>query len=695
MITPSPSPALLQDTTDAARRPGAWRRWPDVLCWLAVLLGFGLRLLQLGAQSLWYDETVSAYLASQSIPQLIRHTAGDIHPPGYYLLLHLWCGLAGDSEYALAFFSAALGTLIVPLSCALAGRWLGRASRPWAGLVAATSAFQVWYSQEVRMYTLAAVLGLVSLYASGAWVTRPTRPRAWLVPTLGYLLSAVLGLYVLYYYGFLLIVLNLLVVGYLLRRRQPGRLYAWLVMQLAVVLLYLPWLPTAWRQALYPPVPPWRGPLHVLTVAREAWTALALGQSVQFEQVWPLLMAIGLLFVAGLGYAWRRGQLQPAKPGPAWWLAGYTFGPLVLIGLVSVVVPLYHVRYLFTYAPAFYILLAGGLAWLTRRLRPLAVIAALVWLAGSGFSIYELHTNPLYAADDLRAAVRFIADRWRPGDAVLINAGYVYTGFVYYYRQPISGRLRLVDYADAPPGPYPLLLQTGTIGGDPQLGWGDPESDFYATSEAETAAALERVTRTFARLWMLRLYDTVTDAHGFVRDWLAQHTLPFEDQLFAGQSFLRVQGFLSATQPMPPVGQSASLEGGVALVGYRAPSSASAGTALDVVLWWQVSADSPARDHPYAVSLKLWPAETESALAGAPCAQQDEWPLGSLMFTPAWPADRPVRHPMRLMLPGELSAGRYQLTVEMYDPLTVQPLKVHGSQEHMLRLQPIEIAGTR
>ena len=33
-----------------------------------------------------------------------------------------------------------------------------------------------------------------------------------------------------------------------------------------------------------------------------------------------------------------------------------------------------------------------------------------------------------------------------PGDAILINAGYTYTAFDYYYRQPIAWRGRLVNY---------------------------------------------------------------------------------------------------------------------------------------------------------------------------------------------------------------------------------------------------------
>ena len=49
-----------------------------------------LRLFRLGADSLWYDETVSTLLAGSPLPDLIRHTAGDIHPPLYYILLRGW-----------------------------------------------------------------------------------------------------------------------------------------------------------------------------------------------------------------------------------------------------------------------------------------------------------------------------------------------------------------------------------------------------------------------------------------------------------------------------------------------------------------------------------------------------------------------------------------------------------------------------
>src|SRR3989304_5716394 len=99
---------------DAERRPparrGGWAqgvlgaaqttRLPLTLG--AVLLAAAaLRLWGLGHKSLWFDEAYSVYIARQAleeIPRLLR--LYDTHPPLYYVLLHLWMGVAGQSEVA-------------------------------------------------------------------------------------------------------------------------------------------------------------------------------------------------------------------------------------------------------------------------------------------------------------------------------------------------------------------------------------------------------------------------------------------------------------------------------------------------------------------------------------------------------------------------------------------------------------------
>ncbi|NJN99268.1 MAG: hypothetical protein HC875_36830 [Anaerolineales bacterium] len=208
-----------------------------------VLAGFGLRLYRLGADSLWYDETVSAFLASASPAELVTHTARDIHPPGYYLLLHFWTLAAGHSEFALVFFSLGFGLLLIPLTYQLARLLGNRQVAIWAALLVAVSPYHLWYSQEVRMYTLGAVLGICAAYCGLRALSHPDRVGSPGLFWAGYGAAAVAGLYTLYYFAFLLLVLNGLFLLYTLRPAFRLRALRFLVLANGLALLaYLPGL---------------------------------------------------------------------------------------------------------------------------------------------------------------------------------------------------------------------------------------------------------------------------------------------------------------------------------------------------------------------------------------------------------------------------------------------------------------------
>ncbi|MFQ5886193.1 MAG: glycosyltransferase family 39 protein, partial [Anaerolineae bacterium] len=393
---------------------------------LILLVGFALRLYRLGYESLWYDETVSVLLARKSLPALTAHTAGDIHPPLYYYLLHFWIRLAGSSEFSLAFLSLAFGLLLIPLLFHLGRRLYGVKIGLLGALLLALSPFNLWYSQEVRMYTLGASLGLISLL----FLLRLIKGQARLQRRYGagYILASASGLYTLYYFAFLLLAQNLMVIGYWLTRRAKGRqrfsLLPWVSSQISILLLYLPWLLIAFRQVTNPPVPPWRTFTRFAQVGVESWSALSFGQSAP-EIVWPLLLLTLALFALGLFHSFRMVSDSWFVPLS---LAGHTLLPIFLIYLFSLMVPLFHVRYVFTYSPPFYLLLAVGLAKLPRK--PLATLSLLFILAASAYSIYNFHFDPHYASDDHRGAAKYLEERLRSGDAVLINAGYAYPAFL-------------------------------------------------------------------------------------------------------------------------------------------------------------------------------------------------------------------------------------------------------------------------
>ncbi len=718
--------------------------------WLLLILlaGFAYRLYRLGASSLWYDETVSLYLARLDLAALTRHTAGDIHPPLYYYLLHFWGQLAGWSEFSAAFFSLCFGVLLIALVYRVARDWFNARLALVASFLVAISPYNLWYSQEVRMYTLGAVLGLASVWlfarmlrettddrrqttddrpqtADSRWriANSNTRPASRLTSLvmralrhhaslIAYVVVSALGLYTLYYFVFLLVFENLVALYWVFRhspfairhlpssiRNPQSAIRTWLLSQLSIALLFLPWLPIAIRQATDPPVPPWRAFIPLPDVLLETFSALALGQSVEPRETWWVLAIVAVVIVVALLPDNRRQRTehrqQTADDRPLstvhhpLFLLGYTFLPLALIYAFSLWKPLYHVRYMFIYAPAFYILLAIGIwriansKWRVAnlelritnyelRITKIAVYAILLLLAlTSLYSANSFWFSPRYADDDLRGAVRYLSERWRPGDAILINAGYTYPAFVYYSDLPIAWRGRLTNYQLLPPGDGAVVLQTGSIGGAANLGWGSPDSDFYATTADETRAALDRAFTAHPRVWMLRLYDTVVDPDGVIRDYLAMRGRIIDDAVFAGEANARVQGYLTTRAPLTTLPSSlirreVVLGNRIALLGFEAnAATARAGAPFDFTLYWQ------ARE-PLNVDARVYIGLF--AEDGRVIAASEEMPLGNALGTSRWARGEVYREPARLMIPANVPPGNYSVRIVLFDPFTREPL---------------------
>jgi len=65
---------------------------------LVTLIGAGRRILFLAHKGLRMDETLSVWVSNHSVAEMLPWIARvDQHPPLYYLLLHYWTGLTGDT----------------------------------------------------------------------------------------------------------------------------------------------------------------------------------------------------------------------------------------------------------------------------------------------------------------------------------------------------------------------------------------------------------------------------------------------------------------------------------------------------------------------------------------------------------------------------------------------------------------------
>ena len=128
-----------------------------------VLIGAFLRVYHLGTQSIWLDEAFSVALAKMTLPQMVQATAADVHPPFYYFLLHYWIIVFGTSESAVRLLSALFGILAIPMIYVVGRRLFNKEVGLVGALILALSSFNVYYSQETRMYSLMALLALLSM----------------------------------------------------------------------------------------------------------------------------------------------------------------------------------------------------------------------------------------------------------------------------------------------------------------------------------------------------------------------------------------------------------------------------------------------------------------------------------------------------------------------------------------------------
>jgi mannosyltransferase len=222
---------------------------------IIILLAFALRFYRLDAQSFWNDEGTSVALAQRDLATITRNAAHDIHPPLYYYSLRGWMLVFGRSapvgaELAARSLSAFTGLLLVMGTYALARRLWGTGVALLAALFSSLSPFQVYYSQEARMYVGVALFGLLSTLALERLLRHwkeVGRAGSFLWAVL-YVLSITAALYTQYYALSLLLAQNIIFLVWLaIRWRHPTGewrrpLLHWVLVQIVVILAFVPWL---------------------------------------------------------------------------------------------------------------------------------------------------------------------------------------------------------------------------------------------------------------------------------------------------------------------------------------------------------------------------------------------------------------------------------------------------------------------
>jgi mannosyltransferase len=257
---------------------------------VAVVVGVLSRLHSPSA--LWLDEALSVAIARRPLPELFDALRRDGSPPLYYLVLHAWMAVFGESDSATRALSSIFSLATLPVVW-LCGRRLGGRDLAWgATAILAVTPFAVRYATETRMYALVQLLVALGTLAVLRALERPSKGRLLCV-------SALAGALALTHYWalFLLAVTAAVLLGLALRGPDRTAARRTLVSLLAGGVLFLPWFAnfvfqTAHTGTPWAPVPSFNDLYRTVT----AWAGDRAGATTVMTL---MLLALSVLGVFG------------------------------------------------------------------------------------------------------------------------------------------------------------------------------------------------------------------------------------------------------------------------------------------------------------------------------------------------------------------------------------------------------------
>lgn len=494
----------------------------SLLAMLITLGAFGWRMHGLGAQSLWRDEVDAVYFALRPLHEtLAMFVQMAQNGPLFFASLRPWLQSVGSSEFALRFPSVVAGVLCAPLLWQVARKLLPARSAGAALLAAlflAVNPYQLWYSQEGKMY---AIVTCLALAATWCWLVGIER-GGWR-PWLGYLVIVSAAIYT-HLLMILLIPLHLLwfVIAW------PQSKHHWKGATLALAGLTLPYLPMAW----------WQVDMLLANDRRTGFGFVALPEMLKTlllnhtrgfmpsdELLWmaPIFFtgAAGLL----LGVTELAGDAAHQPLGLSGWrrftlIVTWLFAPIILIWLLSLRQPVYTDRYVIWVAPAAMLILALGVQVVRHSMGRFSLpMALMLTIYLTGYALFAgAEQKSATIKYDLRGAIHYVSQRRVPDTLLILQIPHLEYAFRYYSSDQGATPF---DEGDARLGRWAGGLWTNGDAADDQ-------------ARAEVDVAMRQLTANSNDVWLVLSEPEMWDQRRLMDEWLNRHASMVDQVDFHG-----------------------------------------------------------------------------------------------------------------------------------------------------------------
>jgi mannosyltransferase len=401
-----------------------------------------IALFNVSNASFWFDEAFGIYLIQFNFIEVAQFTATDVHPPLYYWILKVWAMLFGTTELALRSLSILFGAGVVVTTFFLTRRMFGRLVAGVSLLFLTLSPMLIRYSDEARMYTLAALIVMLATYVLVK--ATETNQRRWFV-----LYGILVGLGMWTHYFTALAWIAHWVWRAIVSKQtttKPKLFWKklltknWIIAHVIAVGMFIPWVPLMISQfRTIQNSGFWIGPISpdsIVNYFSNVFYYLEHGQS----QGWLALLLIGVLtiIVALTSKAYR--SFKRADKQNYLLIAALAFVPIILLVLASLppLRPLFVERYLVPASIAFAVFAAVTLVVGSRKWRPVLRAVPIVLVAGMMiFGITNVYRQGNYNKNSgihilTRELVQDIASKSEPGVPIVANSPWIFYEAVAY-----------------------------------------------------------------------------------------------------------------------------------------------------------------------------------------------------------------------------------------------------------------------
>lgn len=394
------------------------------MIWVILIFALIVRLISLD-QSLWLDEAISVLAARDySFFYLISEfSKGDFHPFLHYVTLGLWGSVWGFSEISMRLVSVVFGLVTIYFTYLIAKKIQNHRVGIFAALFLSVNPLHIYYSQEARMYSMAAMGVAINFYYFLDFLK--THKQRW---NLGFILSFLLVFFT-DYVASLIVVSQLVILVF----KDRNAITFWLKNLLVIGIIAIFWLPILSDQFM--------GGMRTSNELLR-WKEVLGGvgfKEVSLLGVKSLTGRIGfwdnpayIVSVAAIGALSLIGVIMGIKKANVFggtFLASWFFAPVFASLGISIFVPVFsYFRFVFI-IPALSILLSIGFLSFGKNLK-LLFICGFILLECIFSGIYLF--NPNFHREDWRGVVNFLEEDARQESLVIFESNGNLPPFTYY-----------------------------------------------------------------------------------------------------------------------------------------------------------------------------------------------------------------------------------------------------------------------